>query len=164
MTEVRTAGAVIEGDERGVDGVGFARVHHALALGGGLHPDGAHEEGVLQMGEELMQCVFGHGHALRGEEVVDLLHAEGTASIRQQMAHEEAQRGDVRYLMPLHHIPQQRHIDVALQQARACLAVICLFMRDKFLAISLFKRDQFDHAASAAKGGMLRSHQPAEFG
>lgn len=64
MTHVGAACTIVEGNERGVDGVGFARVHHALALGAGLHPDGAHEEGILQMGEELMQRVFCHGHAL----------------------------------------------------------------------------------------------------
>lgn len=32
MAEVGSTGAVVEGDESGVDGVGFAWVHHALAL------------------------------------------------------------------------------------------------------------------------------------
>lgn len=81
VADVGASGLIVEGDERGVDGVGFARIDHALTLGAGLHPNAAHEEGILQVGEEVVQGVFGHGHALCGEEVVDLLHAERTACI-----------------------------------------------------------------------------------
>ena len=63
----------------------FARVHLPLALRPGGQRHGEDEEGIFQMGEEVMQCVFCHGHALRGEEVVDLLHAERAAGMGEQM-------------------------------------------------------------------------------
>lgn len=57
-------GAFVEGDQAGVDGIGFTGIDHALALRGGEHRSGADKESVLEVGKKGVEGVLGHGQAL----------------------------------------------------------------------------------------------------
>lgn len=52
MAEVVPIDALVDGDETGIDGIGFVRIDHALAFGAGEERGGVDEEGVFEVGEK----------------------------------------------------------------------------------------------------------------
>lgn len=58
MAGIGASGAFVNGDEAGIDGIGFAGVDHALAFRGSEKRGGADEKSVLEVGEKGVEAVF----------------------------------------------------------------------------------------------------------
>ena len=83
-----------------------------------MQGDGAHQEGIFQVAEVFVQGVLAHPHGLRAQGVVLLLHREPAAGVGQQLPLQPAQRQRIGYPVPLDHVAQHHHVDVAGQQRR----------------------------------------------
>ena len=63
-----------------------------------------------------MQGVLGDGEALRPQRRPELLDAEQTARVAQQMPHEPSQTGDVAHRVAFDDVAQYRHVDVVAKE------------------------------------------------
>lgn len=128
--EVGAAHAFVDRDEAGIDGIGLARVHHALALGRGEERGRPDEEGILEVGEEGMEIVLGNGEALGFQRIVEFLDAERGGRVSQEMALEPAEGDGIGNGMTLDDVPQDGDIDVALQERPTVAHVDILGVRE----------------------------------
>ena len=81
MAEVAPTESLADGNESRIHGVGLAGVDHALALGSGEERGGADEKGVLEISEERVQRILGHGQSLRLQAIIELLDAKRSARV-----------------------------------------------------------------------------------
>ena len=92
---------------------------HAPPLGIRCHPREPHQEAVFQVAEKMMQRVPCHGQTLRLQRAMELLHAEATARIAEQVTDHPAQAHHVAHRVPLHDIPQDRQVHVVAEKTEA---------------------------------------------
>ncbi len=116
LAEIVPAAAFVNGDEPGIDGIGLARINHALALRGGEKRGGPDQESVFEIGEKGVETVFGDGQPLGFERVIELLDAEWRGRVSQEMALEPAQRDGIRNAVAFDDVPEHGDIDITLEQ------------------------------------------------
>ena len=66
-----------------------------------------------------MHRIPGDRDALSLESSVELLDAEQAAGVAEEMPRQPSQAGDVAHAMPVHHIAQDRDVDIVPQQLMA---------------------------------------------
>lgn len=91
VAEVVPAVSFVDGDESGINRIGFAGIDHALAFGGREEGGGPDEEGVFEVAEEGVEAVLGNGQALRFQGIIEFLDAERRRRVSEEMPLEPAQ-------------------------------------------------------------------------
>jgi hypothetical protein len=100
-SSVFSAGSLVQGDQAGIDRIRFARVHHTLPLGRAVHVEHSHQEGVLKVGEVVVERGLPDLDPLRAQRVIELLDGERTTGIGEEMALKRSESCDVGHVVAL---------------------------------------------------------------